>query len=652
MLSELGHFAAILALFIAALQATLPLWGAQYGDRRLMAFGDLAAIAGLALLAFSFFALMQAYIASDYSLINVYKNSHHDKPLIYKIAGTWGNHEGSLLLWVLILALFSAAIVLWGRYLPKPLRARVLSVQGMISFGFLAFLLLTSNPFLRQFPVPMSGQSLNPLLQDIGLALHPPMLYLGYVGLSVTFSFAAAALIEGRVDPAWGRWVRPWTLAAWIFLTIGIALGSWWAYYELGWGGWWFWDPVENVSFMPWLAATALLHSAIVVEKRDSLKSWTILLAILAFSLSLVGTFIVRSGLLTSVHAFAVDPERGVFILLLLALAIIGSFALYAWRAPVMREGAAFSAISRESALLLNNVFLFVCLTTVFVGTLYPLFLEMFTGNKISVGEGYYNFTFVPLAVPLLLLMAAGPYISWRRADLLGVMQRLLLALGLSVLGVFIFLGVRRGYDAALSYFGLFVALWIISASLIEWGERVRLFRGSLGETWMRIKGLPRAGHGMTLAHMGLGVAVIGMVGSSYWSLEALSAMKMGETLPLGQHCARFEGVAQGTGPNYSFERGKLVMMKDCKSDWFTLLPEKRAYKVSQTDTTEAAIHTFWHGDYYAALGDLTKEGQVVRLWYRAVVPWLWVGAGMLALGGLLSLSDRRLRLGLPKRKG
>ena len=427
MIIEIGHFALILALGVALVQMALPAWGARAGDAPLMAVAEPAALAQLSLIALSFLALTHAYVTSDFSVETVWANSHSAKPLIYKISGVWGNHEGSMLLWVLILALFGAAVALFGGNLPATLRANVLAVQAGIAVAFLLFILLASNPFARIPPQP-EGRGLNPVLQDPALAFHPPFLYAGYVGLSVAFSFAIAALIEGRTDAAWARWVRPWTLAAWICLTLGIAMGSWWAYYELGWGGWWFWDPVENASFMPWLAATALLHSALVMEKREALKVWTILLAILAFSLSLMGTFLVRSGILTSVHAFAVDPRRGVFILAILVVLIGGALALYAWRAPRLKQGGLFAPISREGALVLNNVLLTTGCATVFIGTLYPLALESLTGAKISVGPPYFNLTFVPVMVPLLLAMPLGPYLAWKRGDLAGAMQRLLAA--------------------------------------------------------------------------------------------------------------------------------------------------------------------------------------------------------------------------------
>src|SRR5579872_423476 len=445
MINEIGHFALVLALCVAVIQSTLPLVGAARGDGALVALARPAAVAQFLFIATAFFALMHAYAVSDFSLVNVAENSNSMKPLLYKVTGVWSNHEGSMLLWVFMLSLFGAAVALFGRNLPPALRARVLAVQAMIGVGFLLFILFTSNPFMRLFPVPADGNGLNPILEDRGLAFHPPCLYLGYVGFSISFCFAIAALIEGRVDPAWARWVRPWTLAAWIALTVGIAMGSWWAYYTLGWGGWWYWDPVENASFMPWLVGTALLHSAIVVEKREALKTWTILLAIVAFSLSLIGTFLVRSGVLTSVHAFATDPRRGVFILAILMAFIGGALALYAWRAPLLKQGGLFAPISREGALVLNNLFLTCACATVFVGTLYPLALEALTSEKISVGPPFFNATFGPLFVPLLMIMPFGPLLGWKRGDLLAAAQRLFAAAALAAVAVAAALALQHG---------------------------------------------------------------------------------------------------------------------------------------------------------------------------------------------------------------
>src|SRR5882762_2404568 len=475
MITEIGHFALVLALCVAVLQASLPLYGATRGDGALIAWARPAAMAQFLFVAIAFFALMHAHAVSDFSLANVTANSNSTKPLLYKLSGVWSNHEGSMLLWVFILTLFGAAVALFGQNLPPALRARVLAVQAMIGVGFLLFILLTSNPFLRLWPAPADGMGLNPILQDPGLAFHPPWLYLGYVGFSISFCFAIAALIEGRVDPAWARWVRPWTLAAWCALTIGIAMGSWWAYYTLGWGGWWFWDPVENASFMPWLVGTALLHSAVVVEKREALKTWTILLAIIAFSLSLIGTFLVRSGVLTSVHAFASDPLRGVFILLLLSLYTGGALLLFAWRAPQLQGGGLFAPISREGGLLLNNLLLTTAAATVFIGTLYPLLLDVVAHQKVSVGPPFYTMTFIPIMVPLLVAMAVGPMLPWKRGDLMAALSRLKFAFLATAAAALVTLA-ATGAQSIGAACGLALAAWLFAATLTELAERVRLF--------------------------------------------------------------------------------------------------------------------------------------------------------------------------------
>ena len=516
--------------------------GAARGHRGLMRMAEPAALLQLLLVLGAFLALTHAYVTSDFTVWNVVENSHSAKPLLYKISGVWGNHEGSMLLWVLILTLYGAAVALFGGNLPERLRARVLAVQAWIATGFLAFTLFTSNPFARVSPPPLDGNDLNPLLQDPGLAFHPPMLYLGYVGFSMAFAFAVAALIEGRVDAAWGRWVRPWTLAAWCFLTGGIALGSWWAYYELGWGGWWFWDPVENVSLMPWLLGTALLHSAVVVEKREALKAWTLLLAILAFGFSLLGTFIVRSGLLSSVHAFASDPTRGVFILALLAIAVGGSLTLFALRAPKLKAQGLFAPVSREAGLLVNNLLLGTATATVFVGTLYPLLLEAMGGGKVSVGPPYFELTFAPLMLPLVLVMAAGPFLNWKRADLAGVLGRLkFAALAAVATGLGAWAVEDRGAVLACVAFGL--AAWLLAGTLSELAERIQLFRAPLAESLRRARRLPRAHYGMTLAHAGLAIAIFGITASSAWKQEEVTLLRPGETVSLAGYDYRFEGV-------------------------------------------------------------------------------------------------------------
>jgi cytochrome c-type biogenesis protein CcmF len=649
MIAEIGHYALVLAFVLAVVQSTVPLWGAARGDRRLTAVAAPAALLQLALIGTAFLALMQAYVTSDFSLANVATNSHSAKPLLYKISGVWANHEGSMVLWVLILALFGAAVAGLGGNLPESLRARVLAVQGMIGTGFLAFILFTSNPFLRLHPPPLDGAGLNPLLQDPGLAFHPPMLYLGYVGFSMAFSFAVAALIEGRVDPAWARWVRPWTLAAWSFLTLGIALGSWWAYYELGWGGWWFWDPVENASFMPWLAGTALLHSAVVVEKRGALKSWTILLAILAFALSLIGTFLVRSGVLTSVHAFATDPERGLFILVLLAFAIGGSLTLFALRAPQLKGGGVFAPISREGALVLNNLLLTTATLTVFVGTLYPLLLDALGGGKISVGPPYFEATFVPLMIPTLIAVAIGPMMAWKRGDAGAALARLRIAMAVVAITV---LGTLALADSgtALAALGTGLAAWLIAGSAVEWAERVRLFRMPLAGSLARARHLPRAAWGMTLAHAGLGLLVAGVTGSSAWQTERIQVMQPGATVELAGYEVTLVEVVGIDGPNYTAERALFRVESDGRQ--IALLePEKRFYPVEGSQTTEAAIHTTLIADLYAVIGDADgRGGWTTRIYHNPLVPWIWAGCVVMVLGGAVSLTDRRHRVGAPAR--
>src|SRR5262245_17366823 len=645
MIVEIGHFALVLALAVALVQMALPAWGAQTRDGRLMQVAEPAAFAQLGLIALAFAALIYSYVTSDFSVQNVWANSHTDKPLIYKISGVWGNHEGSMLLWVLILALFGAAVAFYGTNLPDTLRANVLAVQAGIAVAFIVF---ASNPFTR-IPLQVEGRGLNPMLQDPALAFHPPFLYAGYVGLSVAFAFACAALIDGRTDAAWARWVRPWTLAAWVCLTLGIAMGSWWAYYELGWGGWWFWDPVENASFMPWLASTALLHSALVMEKREALKVWTILLAILAFSLSLIGTFLVRSGVLTSVHAFAVDPRRGIFILAILIVLIGGALALYAWRAPRLKQGQLFAPISREGALVLNNVLLTVACATVFVGTLYPMALESLTGEKISVGAPYFNLTFGPLMVPLLLAMPAGPLLAWKRGDLLGAAQRLGAGVGLALLAGLVTL-VLEWRGPWLAPFGIALGAWVVAGPLCEWGTRVKVLAADRGEVLRRAAGLPRAAYGGMLAHAGLGLTVIGIVATSAWREEQVVILGQGERAAIAGYELSFRGVAPRQGPNYQEAVGLLAVTRN-GSPVTELTPSKRTFDTPRQTTTEAGIHVGWRGDLYVVLGDEQRAGGwVVRLYFNPLVRLIWLGAIVMALGGLLSLSDRRLRIGVPRR--
>ncbi|WP_207485642.1 heme lyase CcmF/NrfE family subunit [Arenibaculum pallidiluteum] len=650
MIPELGHYALVLALFLALVQSSLPLAGAARGVPAWMEVGKPAALGQFALVALAFAALMHAYVVSDFSVLNVVQNSHTSKPMLYKVTGVWGNHEGSMLLWVLILSLFGAAVALFGRNLPPTLKARVLSVQGLIGVGFLLFILLTSNPFVRIDPPPLDGQDLNPLLQDPGLAFHPPFLYLGYVGFSVAFSFAAAALIEGRVDPAWARWVRPWTLAAWCGLTVGIALGSWWAYYELGWGGWWFWDPVENASFMPWLAGTALLHSAIVVEKRDALKSWTILLAILTFGLSLVGTFLVRSGVLSSVHAFAVDPARGVFILALLMIAMGGSLLLYGLRAPVLKLGGLFAPISREGALVLNNLLLSTATATVFLGTMYPLFLDAVGGGKVSVGPPFFNATFVPLMVPLVAAMAVGPLLAWKRADLAGALGRLKAAAALTAICVLATLYAYQG-GPVLALVGIAMAAWAFFGALAELADRVKLFRAPLAESLRRAVNLPRSAWGTAVAHAGLGIAIAGMTGSTAWMTEKITLMRPGETVQVAGYDIAFTGLGQERAENYVATLGSFRVTAG-NSLVADLRPSERFFPVTRQSTTEAAIHTNWVSDLYVVLGKPDEQGaHVVRIYHHPLVPWIWIGAIVMAAGGCISLSDRRFRVGVPERR-
>jgi cytochrome c-type biogenesis protein CcmF len=646
---ELGHFALILALLVAILQTTVPAWGAYVRDYRLMAVAEPAALAQFGLILVSFLALTVAYVTSDFSVANVVANSHSTKPLIYRISGVWGNHEGSMLLWVLILALFGAAVAAFGRNLPATLKANVLAVQASIAVAFCVFILAASNPFLRLDPPPADGRGLNPILQDPALAFHPPFLYAGYVGFSIAFSFAIAALIEGRLDAAWARWVRPWTLLAWMFLTIGIAMGSWWAYYELGWGGFWFWDPVENASLMPWLAGTALLHSALVMEKRDALKVWTILLAILTFSLSLLGTFLVRSGVLTSVHAFAVDPARGIFILSIMGLFTGGGLALFAWRAGAMRQGVLFAPISREGSLVLNNILLATACGTVLVGTLYPLLLESLTGAKISVGAPYFNLTFGPLMLPLLIALPFGPMLAWKRADVYAAAQRLLFAAVLAVAVLAITLAAEyRG--PLLAPFGLALGVYVMAGALSELAWRVRVFEVPVGESWRRLKGLPRSSFGTTLGHFGIGMLVVGIVATSAYRQERILIMKPGEEINLAGYTLVFRGVAPSTGPNYRADVGQFDVLRN-GSTVVRLEPSKRLYDAPPQPTTEAGIHAAWRGDLYVVLGDAQQNGSyAVRIYFNPLVRFIWLGAVVMFLGGAVSLSDRRLRVGAPRR--
>ncbi|MCC6982757.1 MAG: heme lyase CcmF/NrfE family subunit [Bauldia sp.] len=650
MFAELGHYALVLAFVLAAVQAGVGYWGATRGDGRLMSIAPSAALMQLLFIGFAFAVLVRAYVTSDFSLLNVVENSHSAKPLVFKIAGTWGNHEGSMLLWVLILALFGASVAAFGANLPQKLKTLVLSVQGLIAAAFLLFVILTSNPFTRILPAPFEGNDLNPLLQDIGLAIHPPLLYLGYVGCSIAFAFAVAALIDGRIDAAWARWVRPWTLAAWLFLTAGIAMGSYWAYYELGWGGWWFWDPVENASFMPWLAATALLHSALVMEKRDALKIWTILLAILTFSLSLLGTFLVRSGVLTSVHAFASDPTRGVFILALLVFFIGGSLALFALRAPALAPGGIFAPISREGALVLNNMLLTAACATVLVGTLYPLALEALTGRLISVGPPFFNLTFGPLMIPLLLLVPFGPLLAWKRGDVYAAGQRLVFAFGAAILAA-LAAAALTGARGVLAILGIGLAAWLVAGALTEPAFRAKLFQAPLGDSLRRAYGFPRSVWGTMFAHLGLGVALFGIVASTAWQTETVAAMRPGgESIQVAGRTVVLDSILPRNGPNYS-ETVARFAVTDAGGRQIFLEPAKRVYAVRGTPTTESDIATIGFSQLYFSVGDILMDGTTtVRIYWKPLVTLIWIGPLFMILGGLLSLSDRRLRVGAPRR--
>jgi cytochrome c-type biogenesis protein CcmF len=649
MIAELGHFALILALFVAIAQTLIPLIGAHKGWSGWMTLAEPAATAQFVLTAGAFAALTYAFVTSDFSLQIVTANSHTAKPLIYKITGVWGNHEGSLLMWVAILALFGASAAWFGGNLPARLKARVLAVQGAIGVAFLAFILFTSNPFARLVTPPLNGQDLNPLLQDPGLAFHPPFLYLGYVGLSMAFSFAVAALIEGRVDAAWARWVRPWTLAAWLFLTIGIALGSWWAYYELGWGGFWFWDPVENASFMPWLIAAALLHSAIVVEKRESLKAWTILLAIMAFGFSLIGTFIVRSGVLTSVHAFASDPERGLFILLILAVFMGGALTLFAFRAGAMEARGVFSTVSRESALVLNNVLLAVGTVIVFVGTIWPLVAEALFERKLSVGPPFFNASFTPFMLILALVLPLGAIMPWKRARIGRVMRPLRGVFLLSAAVAALVWAVQTG-RSALGPMGIFLGLWLVLGALAD--LYLRSGRGAITSRLRRMLRLPRADWGKAIAHAGLGVTIFGMASLTAWEVEDIRVAQVGESFTVSGYHITLDAVDEVRGPNYISTRASMSVTRD-GNEIAQLFPEKRIYPVAGVPTTEAAIDQGLTRDLYLVIGDPQEAGGwAVRTYIKPFANWIWLGCIIMAIGGIFSLSDRRYRVAAGARKG
>ena len=647
MIPEFGHYALVLALGLGLIQAIVPVAGARLRDTAMMNLASSTAIMQFAFVAGAFAALTYCYVTSDFSVANVFENSHSLMPLVYKYTSVWGNHEGSMLLWVLILALFGAMVAVFGNNLPLSLKALVLAVQSWIACAFYLFILITSNPFLRLPQAPAEGRDLNPILQDIGLAIHPPLLYLGYVGFSMAFSFAIAALIEGRIDAAWARWVRPWTLAAWMFLTVGIAMGSYWAYYELGWGGFWFWDPVENASLMPWLAGTALLHSAVVMEKRNALKIWTLLLAILAFSLSLIGTFLVRSGVLTSVHTFASDPARGVFILMILVFFIGGGLTLFAWRGPMLKQGGLFAPVSREGALVFNNLFLTTACLTVFVGTLYPLALEAITDEKISVGAPFFTLTFAPLFIPLLFAMPFGPMLAWKRGDVLGVSQRLMAAFGAGLVAIMVTF-VAVGMESALAPFGIGLALFVMVGALVDLAERTSLFRAPFATVRMRAAGLPRSAWGTAVAHFGIAVTLFGIVCQT-WASERIVALKPTQVVTLADYDLTFDGIVEHTGPNFR-ELGAKFTVRSGGVPIGTMQPSKRSFASRGSTTTEAALMTRGVSQLYLSLGDTNEDGSIaIRLYHKPMVLLIWLGALVMMFGGGLSLSDRRLRIGAPK---
>ena len=653
MIPELGHFALILALLVALVQSVLPLIGAQRRDAALMGLAKPAARLQFVLVALAFGCLALSFATSDFSVVNVAEHSNTQLPLQYRIAATWGSHEGSLLLWVLMLTGWATAVTLRSRNLPVVLLARVLAVMGLVSVGFLLFLLFTSNPFLRLVPAAAEGRDLNPLLQDPGMVIHPPMLYMGYVGFSVAFAFAIAALLGGRLDATWARWSRPWTTAAWSFLTMGIALGSWWAYYELGWGGWWFWDPVENASFMPWLVGTALLHSLAVTEKRGTFKSWTVLLAIVAFSLSLLGTFLVRSGVLTSVHAFATDPARGVFILIFLVIVIGGSLTLYAMRAGAVGGGAGFAMVSRESALLANNILLVVALGAVFLGTMYPMFLDALNLPKASVGPPYFNLVFPILMAPAAFLMGIGPIASWRHAELPDLASRLKWAFIVAAVTA-VLLPLTLGEWSPLVALGLFLALWIVAATITAVVHRLRNApqRGIVEphrKITTRLAANSAAWYGMLLAHLGIAVFIVGVTLVKGYGIEENVPLDVGKSVTVGGEEYTFRGVVPVTGPNYRGVAGVIEVRRDGKLVQ-TLRPEKRIYNASGTAMTEAAIDPGFLGDRYVSLGEpVTDKGEAgawgIRVYIKPFVDWIWGGAFLMALGGFVAMSDRRYRL-------
>jgi cytochrome c-type biogenesis protein CcmF len=656
MTAELGAFALILALALSALQAGLSILGRVRGDATLRGAGEGAGLAAFVAVAIAFAALMTAFIASDFSVANVVANSNTDQPLFYRVTATWGSHEGSMLLWNLALTGFGACVILYGRGLPTGLKSVAVAAQGTLATLFLGYTVFASNPFVRIAHAPLEGQSLNPILQDPFMAIHPPILYSGYVGFSVVFSLAVAALVEGRVDAAWARWVRPWALAAWSLLTVGITLGSFWAYYELGWGGWWFWDPVENASFMPWLIGTALLHSAIVTEKRGALTGWTVFLALAAFSFSMLGAFLVRSGVLTSVHAFAVDPKRGAILLGILAAAAGAAFGLFAWRAPKLTPGGLFAPISREGALVLNNLFLAAATACVMLGTLYPLIVQAATGEAISVGGPYFALTFGPLMVACLLILPAGPLLAWKRGDLLGALQRLWVAAALAIAaGLLSYLVIAP--RKIIPVLVMAIGFWLIAGSATELAGRLNLGalrRGDGGQVWRRLKGLPRGQWGMTLAHIGLGVFVLGAACELSWRTETAQSLGVGQSMRAGAYTLTLQGLNAVDGPNYSADQAMLLAKPDYGAA-FTLTPERRFYAAQRQTTSKVAIQRRGVTDVYVVLGDERPAAGGRPAWLVRVFinPWarlIFAGPLLMALGGAISLSDRRIRLAAGRR--
>jgi cytochrome c-type biogenesis protein CcmF len=653
MIAELGSFALMLALALSVVQVALSAAGRMRRSAPLQGAGEGAGVAAFLMVLLAFGCLMSAFVRSDFSVANVAANSHTAKPLFYKVTATWASHEGSMMLWNLILTGFGAAVIVFGRHLPRTLKASTVAVQGSLGVLFLAYTVFASSPFVRLAMPPVEGNSLNPILQDPALAIHPPILYSGYVGFSVVYSFAMAALIEGRVDAAWARWVRPWTLAAWSFLTVGITLGSFWAYYELGWGGWWFWDPVENASFMPWLAGAALLHSAIVTEKRGAMAAWSVFLALCTFTLSMLGAFLVRSGVLTSVHAFAVDPTRGGILLGCLGVAAGAAFSLFAWRAPQLKGGGLFAPISREGALVLNNLFLSAATATVLLGTLYPLIRQALTGEPISVGPPFFAMTFVPLMVVTLLIVPIGPLLSWKRADALGALQRLWVAGAVAVAAGILVMALVQPRKA-LAAAGVALGMWLVVGALCELAERVRVGRATTGESIRRLKGLPRGAWGTTLAHLGLGVFVMGACFETSWKLENAQALAAGETMRTGAYELKLESVGPVDGPNYEAERA-LIHATKSGAPACTAAPERRVYPASGGQTTsQVAICMQGLSDLYIVLGDPRARPDGVSSWLVRTYwnPWarlIFLGPILMALGGLISLSDRRLRFALPR---